>query len=547
VTDGEGSRPTMPTAGGRTFADAAHAEVVPTLLWAADPKRNFPSSVVCACYRALGRLARDGAEVELLMSAATKAGTDINENESAIIGLGLLRRTAPDHRLDEATLARVRRTLLLALDHAGLATRARSLAALSLGLLADQGGPSPDPIARDLWERIGSGYASDEIPVSILRALSRWGPDTLDDSVREGMRRLALTGYVGRARFGSAARAHAMLSFACSETAPTPSILLATLLSQRLPDGPRLGALVALGVRAPALPPALRMEAVRRIGDVMGKEPSRSPYGPAGFLALARLAAADLDAESGLVLEESHVGDLLLAGLSDASLEMRPYAMLGLAIAGRRTPKSMEVRAYHEFRVKALKALRVLAHAEAGAPEARGAYLVALGLLGDEDSIGLLCERGRDHSGPDAPRGFACESLGLVGRTSPEATSALREIAGEHHGEGWVRGKALRALARLGASGFAAQSIADELREGGAVWRMTTLAAALGECGRIEGVEPLVRTVRETATKDDVRAAACEALGRLCDPELIPSIARMGEGAVELPSNEALAVLLGHL
>jgi hypothetical protein len=53
--------------------------------------------------------------------------------------------------------------------------------------------------------------------------------------------------------------------------------------------------------------------------------------------------------------------------------------------------------------------------------------------------------------------------------------------------------------------------------------------------------------VRDPQTKDEVRAAACEALGRLCDPERVPSIARMAEGAVELPSNEALAVLIGHL
>src|SRR5262245_164896 len=65
TTDAEGSRPVAPTGVGRTFRDAAHAEVVPTLLWAADPKRDFSTAVVCACYRSIGRLARDASDVEI--------------------------------------------------------------------------------------------------------------------------------------------------------------------------------------------------------------------------------------------------------------------------------------------------------------------------------------------------------------------------------------------------------------------------------------------------------------------------------------------------
>jgi len=65
-------------------------------------------------------------------------------------------------------------------------------------------------------------------------------------------------------------------------------------------------------------------------------------------------------------------------------------------------------------------------------------------------------------------------------------------------------------LARLGTSGFAAESIVNELVEGGAGWRMAPLAAALGDCGRVEAVEPLVRSVRSAIAKDEARAAACE-------------------------------------
>jgi hypothetical protein len=53
-----------------------------------------------------------------------------------------------------------------------------------------------------------------------------------------------------------------------------------------------------------------------------------------------------------------------------------------------------------------------------------------------------------------------------------------------------------------------------------------------------------VRTARAKPTKDDLRARACEALGRLCDPEPVPSLVRLAEGAAEMPGHEGLRYLV---
>lgn len=531
----------------RTLDDAAGAEVVPLLLWAIEPKQDFPAPVVTACYRALGKLARRPEHVEPLLAAATRHDTDRDETETALGALGLLRRTDPARRFDDPTLARVRRALVTALDDQGLTTRARCVAVTSLGLLADQGGPALDVLARDLWSRLSANWASDEIPAAILLALGRFPYEALGEDLLQGLRALGVTGMVGKARLGPVARGHAVLAHARVCPAPSAASLLAILLSRRHPDAVRLGALTGLGLRAAAFETGTRVDVVKRIRALVDAEASQSLFRPAGLLAVARLAAADLEAGSGAVLDGSGADTFLFDGLTSADLGMRPFAMLALGIAGRRTPKVIEVRAYHTFRKEALERLRKLLADDAGAGDARGAYLVGLGLFADEASIPMLAARARDTSGTESPRAYACEALGLVGRAVPPAIDTLRSVASERKGEGFTRGKALAALSRLGTGGDVVEKMAEELAEGGAGWRLGPLADALGRSDHVAAVEPLVRTVRAKPTKDDLRAHACEALGRLCDPEPVPSLVRLAEGAAEMPGHDGLRYLMTWL
>lgn len=544
TTDGPVGDPPPPGPRVRTLDDAAAAEVLPTLLWAIEPQRDFSTPVVTACYRALGKLARRPEHVEPLLVAAQRRDTDRDETETALGALGLLRRSDPARRLDDGTLARVRRTLVLALDDQGLTTRARCVAATSIGLLADQGGPALDMLARDLWNRLSLTWASDQVPSAILHALGRFPPSAVGEDLLQALRALAVTSLAGRVRYGPVARGHAALAYARICEHPSAATLLALLLARRLPDPVRLGALTGLGLRADGFDAGTRVDVVRRVRRLVEEEPSQSMFRPAGLLAVARLAAADLAADSGLVLETSGAADFFFDGLETADLGMRPFAMLAIGIAGRRTPQAVEVRAYHEFRKEALRRLRKLLEADAGAGAARGAYLVGLGLFGDEAAIPMLADRVRDTSGTEPPRGYACEALGLIGRAVPTAVDPLRTVAFEKKGEGWTRGKAIAALSRLGTGRDAVLAVAEELTAGGASWRMGPLADALGRSDRVEAVEPLVRLVRSKPPKDDLRARACEALGRLCDPEPVPSLVRLAEGAVEMPGHDGLGLLL---
>jgi hypothetical protein len=547
TTDGPLGDPPPPAPRVRTLDDAAGTEVVPLLLWAIDPRQDFPASVVTACYRALGKLARRPEHVEPLLAAATRRDTDRAETETALGALGLLRRTDPARRLDDGTLARVRRTLALALDDSTLSTRARCVAATSLGLLADQGGPALDILARDLWGRLSANWASDEIPAAVLGALGRFPGEIVGEDLLQSLRALGVTGTQGKARLGPVARGHAVLAYARVCPAPSAATLLAILLSRRHPDPVRLGALTGLGLRAADFESGTRVDVVRRVRTLVENEPSQRLFRVAALLAVARLAAADLDEGRGAVLETSGADAILFDGLTSADLTLRPFAMLAVGIAGRRTPKAIEVRAYHTFRTEALARFRELLRTDAGAGDARGAYLVGLGLFADEASIPMLAERARDTSGSESPRAYACEALGLVGRAVPPAVDALRAVASERKGEGFTRGKALTALSRLGTGADVVVEIASELAAGGAGWRLAPLADALGRCDHVAAVEPLVRTARAKATKDDLRAHACEALGRLCDPEAVPSLVRLAEGAAEMPGHDGLRYLVAWL
>lgn len=547
TTDGPLGDPPPPGPRVRTLDDAAGAEVVPLLLWAIEPKQDFPAAVVTACYRALGKLGRRPEHAEPLLAAAQRRDTDRDETETALGALGLLRRTDPTRRLDDGMLARVRRSLALALDDQNLTTRARCVAATSLGLLADQGGPALDVLARDLWSRLSANWASDEIPAAILLALSRFPPDVVGEDLIQSLRALGVTGMAGKSRLGPVARGHAVLAYARLCPQPSAATLLAILLSRRHPDPVRLGALTGLGLRAAAFESGTRVDVVRRVCALVETEPAQSLFRPAGLLAVARLAAADLDAGSGAVVEGSGADTFLFDGLASADLGMRPFAMLAVGIAGRRTPKAVEVRGYHTFRREALERFRKLLDEDRGAGEARGAYLVGLGLFGDEASIPMLAARARDGSGTASPRAYACEALGLIGRAVPPAVDTLRTVASERKGDGFVRGKALAALSRLGTGADVVTAMADELAEGGAGWRLAPLADALGRCDHVAAVEPLVRLVRAKPTKDDLRAHACEALGRLCDPEAVPSLVRLAEGAAEMPGHDGLRYLIAWL
>lgn len=544
---GPGDPGSSPPPKGRTIEDATGIEVVPTLLWALAPRRDFDTNVVCACHLALGKVARRASEVEVLFDAAVRTDTADGEAATAVLALGLLRRSTPEARFDGATIARARRTLLHVLDDEKMPTNTRSTAALSLGLLADQGCDAPDPVARDLFDRLRASWAADEIPISIVVALSRYPAEALGSDVLEGLRRLALTGAGTARRAGDALRAHALVAWALATPSPSPPVLLSTVVSARAGDGPRLGATVALGLRASALPTPLRVEAARRVRAVTEAQTARAGLRPVGWIALARLAAADVADRSGHVLEDAGVADALVEALEDRHLDARPYALFALALAGRRVEPAPEVRSWAELRTRALKRLRELARDDGGAAESKGAYLVALGLLDDESSSPMFCERTRPGSGAETPRGWACEALGLLGRASPPALTALGDVAGEARGDGWVRSKAVEALGRMGAARDAAVRLGEELGTRGPTWRVAHLATALGASGRVEAVEPLVRCVHDAATKDDVRAAACAALGRLCDPEPAPSVTRVLEAVAELPGNAAVAGLLEGL
>ena len=550
-TPAPGSPPAL--GAGRTLESVVRPEIVPTLLWAVDPKRACASRVVSAAYLALGKVASRAEDVRPLIDAARSRDAAEEEVEAALLGLGLLRRTDVPARLDATTLDVVRTVLLAALDDRKALPRARGLAAISLALLADQptGAASPPPpegaaVARALWATAREPFAGDEIPTAALIGLSFQPRDGVPAEAIEGVRRFATQGRLGKASYGSTARAHALLALARLEDGGAFGVQVGVLLGRNFGAAERRGAIVALGIAAAGMDAARRKETAARVLDTLRDAPSGVVLEPACLMALARILAADLLAGSDALLEDGKVPAALLRGLATPHVEVQPHAMLALWGAALRPEPALQLPRFRDFRMKALEARGRVAREGEGTTENRGAYYVGLGLLEDAESLPLLRQALHRAGGLDPPRACACEAIGLLGRAVPGAVAPLREVLAERGSSADLLERAARALGRLG-DPQAPALLLRQLEAGGSDSRLTPLVLALGWTAHVDAVAPLVRLVRDKQTSDPLRAVACHGLGMLGDPEDVPSLSRLAPGTAELSWTEALSIVFSLL
>jgi HEAT repeat protein len=552
---------------GRTLSSAIRPEILPTLLWAADPKQGFESRVVSACYLAIGKAASRPEDLRPLFEAARRRDAAEEEIEAALLGLGLLRRTVAGTGPGDTTLDLARTALLNALDDGKPMARARGLAALALGLLGDQptNAPVPAPpegsgVSRALWGKARESFAGDEIPPALLMGLSFQPPSTIPPDVLEGLKRIGTQGRLATTSYGPVARSHALLALARLDERGSFGVPMGILLGRKHGVVERRAAAVALGIAAPRLDDAQRREAISRLVDAAHASGTGPEFLPAALAAVSRLLAASLASGSDALLVESRddprepgrtrtrEGDgpaLLFEGLHAAVYGVKPQAILALATAANRREAALAFPRFREFRAKAIDALRKLADEREGTPENRGAYYVGLGLLEDVESLPTLADAAA-RSALDAPRACACEALGLLGRPTHPALAPLRAAIEEKGASAGLLERAARALGRLG-DPQAAEVLSARLAEGGSDSKRTPIVLALGWTASPAAIAPLVRLVRDRSTSDALRAVACQSLGMLADLEPVPTLSRLAPGAAELPWTEALSVVYSLL
>ncbi|HVG94941.1 MAG TPA: HEAT repeat domain-containing protein, partial [Planctomycetota bacterium] len=475
---------------------AREREILPLLRAVLAGEHGRDEEILASAVLALGKTADDPKDVERILELVRRDDTPRLARESAALALGLLRRSDPASRFDGALLDGVRASLFDAMDDDGIHVRARCFASLALGLLADQPYREGDAFARDgrlvvqgLWTRLREDRAGPEATVAILVGLSLQPPAGVPQAVEDGLRSLAATGRLDGHRRGSVAQAHAALALARLGGAECAGTFLGLVRGGAHDGHLRRSAVVALGLLAP------RLDRVRRLAatEVLVDQARRGDPETAGlaWISTARLLAADGLDGSEAVARATGAHEAMLDAAGRGNAMIRPFAALavGLVLRSVDAPAEADGDGRLPWKDRSLVALRAVADDDGTDPSVRAAYVLALGLARDQASMPLLGRLAARTDVHEAVRAHACASIGLLGRATPEALTALRAAMAQRTADD-VRREAARALGTLGDS-LAVPALVAELRTSSADHVRARAAVALGEVRSPASVAPL--------------------------------------------------------
>lgn len=506
----------------------ARTIAVPTLLQHLDPKARTDDEVRAAALLALGRLATEADHAAVLRAHAQDAGHALVVREAAALGLGLLRRTDSARPLDAAGYDALRRLLVAYFDDDRMPTRARAMAMISVGLLADQ--PYSNAFTKDgrlvthlLWERLSSRWSHPEMPVALLTALGMQPAAGVPAKVREGLQQIVLGKRVNGVRWTPLERSHALTARLKLGGPATPALLLRILPSRRIPREVKEAAWIGLAGASETMTPAERMtmfgafqRAYPRISDPLVRGMAQ--------LALGRLLEMDLEANADSQLLYQNMGPAFLLKEARVSTgETRGFAALALGLAARNTREGS--RAGLAFRRDATALLRKMFEHDARAVHVRGAYAIALGLMDVEEAADLLARSIADRTEQPATRAHSGDALALLRVDTPSVREALHAALADRRAT-TVRASAATALAAI-AFGKGGDALARALDEARTQREVGHIAIAIGLLGDLDAARTLVAVARDKQHADESRALALSALGLLLDAEPRPSLTRV--------------------
>jgi len=239
-------------------------------------------------------------------------------------------------------------------------------------------------------------------------------------------------------------------------------------------------------------------------GDLMGRR--------FGLIALAQTGTRrGQDDEHWAGLAATHAE--LLKQLSRGASQMKPWAALALGVAGQ------ALIAQGQFPDQSVvRALRVSC-ADNRRPDECGAFMIALGLHGDEASRELLLEKLDLFAGSDHTRGDAAVALGLM--RERRAIEPIQRILLKSTNRPMFLSQAALALGLIGDRKLVPDLVKVMMAARSSAVQ-GTVASALGTIGDSRSIDPLVNLLRNEGAKSGARASAAVALGRVCDRETLP-------------------------
>ncbi len=549
-------------------ADVVTQKVIPFLRKRIDPaSREDPDVVASACL-ALGKIASEPVDLELLLGRLLDERAPELVRESAALGLGLLRRSPAARTLDQKQIDPLRAKLLMTWDgyvdgeRLDVHRRAREFAIFALGLLGDQPFHT-DSRSKDgrlmsqlIWQRYTKGpykYSSER--VTLLVALRQQPPEGIPAAVLDEIAHAAKGEKVAGRKIQPPQQAHALAAYARLAEGKAFPLLLRRLGDPKSAPPVKLAAAIALEERAAKLRAPERLMAARLLERALAADHELLVMGIA-TIAMGRLLGADLAEGSDRLLQSTEVEDLLLARAGAGPYYVRGFGVLALALAARDGGAGGAGEAggaggaggvgssdaAQAWRARALARLRTTLRERTLEPELRAAAAVGLGLMGDGESQRDLLALARSGSADPMLRGYAALALGQIGQAVATARpgggadpmrAAVKKALTEailERGQEALQAHAAVGLSLLGESDLTGPLI-EALKLGRGTTHLAGLARALGHLGDLEAVDALIAVAADRQRPELVRAMAVVALGRICDPEPIPSLSRLQRGA----------------
>jgi len=475
-------------------------EVVPALRKVCLDRKHHPDMRGAAVI-ALARCPDGREHLDVMLDLADmRLESDKIVLEAAILAMGIAKPRK----------AEARKRLLSILADRKLPLRARGFTAVALGMI----GPARADIREGLLLAAAEPGEKEDLRVCALLGLGLLG----DEAVVPILLTSLSTGLIDDERLSDLGRSHVVAALGkIGDVRAYPATISAfdsgTLQTRR-------SAAIALGRLIPALP---RGEVAKAVGRVIDRLETETDSRTVRFaiLSLGRIASAPGVPEPARaacverILAEFRAGDLVVA---------RPHAALALGVAG--------MNAGRPLRTHLAGIIRVQVAGREDEPEARGALVLALGLLRDDrkETADLLLSifnhpefKAEGRRSRPRLRSFAALALGLSGvnRAGPALRDALEPIVDRD----FVERTAFAAGGLLGrpeVEKMLTASVGRSAEPRFSQFAVGSSSLSLAEIGTAQSIRPLLALIaagdHATACPELTRAIAIVGLGRMIDP-----------------------------
>jgi HEAT repeat protein len=434
------------SSGARTDATRATEKqvkesLIPALLWAMDPKNKQHPDTESAAYIALAKVTDDPSHIPLLAAAVLengkKPGVDQIVNESAILALGLLRRTQA-RQFDAKELDKVRDLLFEAFEADGLNSRARGFAALALGLLGDQpttrsgslttGGGlfyAPDPVAAGLpttgriFDALKKKYSNSELYCCLMMSLSMQPVTEITPEMIDVLKECALKSKLFKDNVDDVTASYAALAIGKVGSAKDIPSMLNAITANQTGANVKRSASIALGLLG------------RRIDGVERANPRSSSPRPSRRSRsfdqelrdhVARVPARGVSRRPTDVLNARAPRSRTCCSRSPrTAVPERPYGALAIALVGRAIGDGRSPRVQPDPPAGHRRPQEASATQDDCARGVRGAR--QSGTRAPARTSSPSWPTGRDRE----LRGYAAVALGMIGSRTPDVVKAIKE------------------------------------------------------------------------------------------------------------------------